>query len=57
MLARLVSNAATKLNAEIKGAVITVPATFTNRQRVATQNAAAIAGVKVKDVHWNEQQP
>lgn len=47
MLSRLVANAEQTLQAKIDGAVIAVPASFNNVQRVATMNAAAIAGVKV----------
>lgn len=36
-----------KTGEEILGAVITVPAYFTDAQRIATEQAAAIAGVKV----------
>lgn len=36
-----------KTGEEILGAVITVPAYFTDAQRVATEQAAAIAGIKV----------
>ena len=49
VLSRLAANAAAKMNAPVEGAVITVPATFNNQQRIATENAARIAGLKVCD--------
>lgn len=47
VLRRLASDAATYLSADVKKAVITVPAYFNDSQRQATKDAGAIAGLEV----------
>lgn len=47
ILSFLKTNAESQLRSKIGGAVITVPAHFSESQRIATKRAASIAGIKV----------
>jgi molecular chaperone DnaK len=47
ILKKIRRDAENKLNAEVKEAVITVPAYFTDAQRKSTEDAGKIAGLKV----------
>lgn len=50
ILEKVLNDATGSLDASINGAVITVPAYFTGRQRTATRNAGEIAGVEVEQL-------
>ena len=50
ILRKLKTDAEIYLGADVKNAVITVPATFNDKQRQATKDAALIAGLNVKRI-------
>ena len=50
ILRKLTSDAAKMIDAEVKDVVITVPAYFGTKERVATENAGIIAGLNVLDI-------